>query len=195
MKVRRFVFISTCAVHEKILDDRPLDEAHPLWMTTHYGAHKAAVEQFVHSYGFGSGYAICALRPPGIYGLHHQPQRSKWYDLIRRVVQGEAVDCRRGGKEVHAGDVADAVDILLHADATAGEVYSCYDQYVSDFHVAQLAREISGSSAEVTGDTPKPKHEIISDKLQDLGMMFGGEERLRQTIEKIVATVRTANEE
>ena len=31
--VGRFVFISTCAVHEKILDDRPLDEAHPLWAT------------------------------------------------------------------------------------------------------------------------------------------------------------------
>ena len=31
--VSRFVFISTCAVHEVILDDRPLDEAHPLYDT------------------------------------------------------------------------------------------------------------------------------------------------------------------
>jgi nucleoside-diphosphate-sugar epimerase len=54
--VGRFVFISTCAVHEKILDDRPLDETHPTWATSHYGAHKAAIEQFVHSYGFGQGY-------------------------------------------------------------------------------------------------------------------------------------------
>ena len=35
--VDRFVFLSTCAVHEKILDDRPLDETHPLWSTHHYG--------------------------------------------------------------------------------------------------------------------------------------------------------------
>ena len=34
--VSRFIFISTCAVHEKILDDRKLDEAHPLWPTSHY---------------------------------------------------------------------------------------------------------------------------------------------------------------
>src|SRR5262249_10286420 len=47
--VPRFVFVSTCAVHEVILGDRPLDEAHPLWPTTHYGAHKAALEKFVHS--------------------------------------------------------------------------------------------------------------------------------------------------
>src|SRR5262249_28070615 len=69
--VPRFVFISTCAVHEVILDDRPLDEAHPLWPRTHYGAHKAALEAFVHSYGFGAGWPICALRPTGIYGLAH----------------------------------------------------------------------------------------------------------------------------
>ena len=53
--VGRFVFISTCAVHEKILEDRPLDETHPTWAASHYGAHKAAIEQFVHSYGFGQG--------------------------------------------------------------------------------------------------------------------------------------------
>src|SRR5438132_12547732 len=50
-RVPRFVFISTCAVHEVIVPDRPLDEAHPLWPTSHYGAYKAAVEKFVHSYG------------------------------------------------------------------------------------------------------------------------------------------------
>ncbi len=42
-RVPRFIFISTCAVHEVILDDRKLDEAHPLWATSHYGAHKAAI--------------------------------------------------------------------------------------------------------------------------------------------------------
>ena len=35
--------VSTCAVHEVILDDRPLDQAQPLWPTGHYGAHKAAL--------------------------------------------------------------------------------------------------------------------------------------------------------
>ena len=39
-RVPRFVFLSTCAVHEVIMDNRPLDETHPLWPTSHYGAHK-----------------------------------------------------------------------------------------------------------------------------------------------------------
>ena len=50
--VGRFVFISTCAVHEKILDDRPLDEAHPLWATSHYGAHIAYWEHRVFTEGY-----------------------------------------------------------------------------------------------------------------------------------------------
>ena len=55
--VPRFVFISTRAVHEVTLDDRPLDEAHPLWPDSHYRAHKAPPEAVVHSYGLGQGWA------------------------------------------------------------------------------------------------------------------------------------------
>ena len=122
-QVGRFVFISTCAVHEKILGDRPLDEAHPLWATSHYGAHKAAIEKFVHSYGLGDGYPICALRPTGVYGATRPIQNSKWFDLVSAVVRGEALKCSRGGKEVHAADVAKAAGTLLTADSIAGEAF------------------------------------------------------------------------
>ena len=187
--VRKFVFISTCAVHEKILDDRPLDESHPLWMTTHYGAHKAAVEQFVHSYGFGTGFPIVALRPTGIYGLHHQASKSKWFDLVQKVANGETVDCSGGGKEVHAADVAEAADILLHSQGDAGEAYSCYDRYVSHYEVATIAKELSGSSAEITGDNSTPKHQIVSDKLKGIGMQFGGEALLRKTVSELLSAM------
>ena len=185
--VTKFVFVSTCAVHEKILDDRPLDESHPLWMTTHYGAYKAAVEQFVHSYGFGVGFPICALRPTGIYGLHHQPERSKWFDLVRNVAAGQTVECTGGGKEVHAADVAEAVDLLLHAHGNAGEVYSCYDRYISQYDVATLAKELSGSAAEIAGGQKRPKHQIVSDKIKGLGMQFGGDQRLSDTVSELLA--------
>ena len=162
--VRKFVFISTCAVHEKILDDRPLDEYHPLWMTTHYGAHKAAVEQFVHSYGFGVGFPICALRPTGVYGRHHEPHRSKWFGLVKRVANGESFECSGGGKEVHAADVAEAVDILLHSNDNAGEVYSCYDRFVSQFEVAVIARDLSGSDVGISGTPAVPTHQMSATK-------------------------------
>src|SRR5690606_1214457 len=116
---QRFVFISTCAVHDTILNDRTLDETHPLWPHSHYGAHKAAIEKFVHSYGLGQGFPICALRPTGVYGVNHPVEASKWFDLVRSVVRGETVTCNRGGKEVHAADVAKAAHLLLHAPAEA----------------------------------------------------------------------------
>src|SRR6266446_4982143 len=109
----RFVFISSCAVHDVILSDRPLDESHPLWPNSHYGAHKAALEAFVHSYGLGQGWPICALRPTGIYGLAHPPQASRWFDLVGQVLRGEPVAPAKGGKEVHAADVARAAELLL----------------------------------------------------------------------------------
>jgi len=187
--VGRFVFISTCAVHEKILDDRPLDEAHPTRAGSHYGAHKAAIEQFVHSYGFGQGYSICALRPSGIYGLARPVQESRWFDLVQAVSRGEVVECRHGGKEVHAGDVARAIEILLTADGVAGEVYNCYDRYVSEYEVAQIAKELSGSGSKIDGAPSSPKHEIVTEKLRRLGMQFGGRPLLTETIRQLVEAV------
>jgi nucleoside-diphosphate-sugar epimerase len=182
----RFIFISTCAVHDVILDNRPLDETHVLWPKSHYGAHKAAIEKFVHSLGLGDGYDICALRPTGIYGLAHPPARSRWYDLVKAVARGETVECNGGGKEVHAADVAKAVSLLLTAGGVAGQAYNCTDQYISQWDVAHAARELAGSKAEIKGEQSRPKHEIDTTKLRALGMVFSGDDLLRATVQQIL---------
>lgn len=185
-RVPRFVFIATCAVHEVILDDRPLDEAHPLWPTSHYGAHKAAIEKFVHSYGLGNGYDICSLRPTGIYGVARPVENSRWYDLVQQVKAGNPVNSPGGSKEVHAADVAKAVGILLTADGIAGQAYNCYDMYISDEHVARIAKELWGSDSSVSNNNKGPKHQIETGKLRELGMKFGGEELLKTTIQQLL---------
>ncbi|MCA9101520.1 MAG: SDR family oxidoreductase [Planctomycetales bacterium] len=189
--VRRFVYISSCAVHERILDDRPLDEAHPLWSTSHYGAHKAAVEKFVHSYGFGEGYPICALRPTGVYGVRRPLEHTKWYDLVRAVARGEDVECTRGGKEVHATDVGRAVCLLIDAppEQIAGEAFNCYDRYVSQWDVANIARRITGTDGAIGGGQTRPQHEISAEKLRALGMQFGGEALLEATLAEMIAAL------
>jgi len=186
--VRRIVFISTCAVHERILDDRPLDEKHPTWAASHYGAHKAAIEQFVYSYGLGEGYPICALRPSGVYGVTHPPQDSKWFDLVQAVVSGKSVTCQRGGKEVHAADVAKAADVLINSppEDIAGQAFNCCDRYISEWNVAHLAKQISDSKTEILGRQTSPKNQIVTEKLRSLGMVFGGEPLLEQTIRNLV---------
>ena len=185
----RFVFISTCAVHEQILDDRPLDENHPTTPRTHYGAHKAALEQFVQSFGGGEGDAICALRPTGIYGLAEPPENSKWFSLIEKVALGKPVTCQHGGKEVHAADVAKAVALLLAAPEINGQIYNCYDRYISEYDVAQITAELTGSQSPITGEAKQPRHVIETKKIEGLGMQFGGEALLRNTVGQILACI------
>jgi len=187
--VSRFVFVSTCAVHEVILGDRPLDETHPLWPTSHYGAHKAALEKFVHSFGLGQGWPICALRPTGIYGVAYPPGESRWYDLVGQVLRGERIESAKGGKEVHAADVARSVELLLEADAKAiaGQAFNCYDLYVSEEQVARIAKDVTASPSEIIPLNRGPKHQIETTKIRALGMTFGGEPLLRRTVEELVA--------
>jgi nucleoside-diphosphate-sugar epimerase len=190
--VGRFVFISSCAVHDVILDDRPLDEAHPLWPASPYGAHKAALEAFVHAYGLGQSWPICALRPTGIYGLAYPPQRSRWYDLVGQVLRGERIESPRGGKEVHAADVARAAEFLLRIDAEriAGQSFNCYDLYVAEEQVGRIAKELSGSASEIPHLNRGPKHQIDTTKIRALGMTFGGEPLLRRTVQELVEAQR-----
>lgn len=189
--VSRFIFISTCAVHERILDDRPLDEKHPVWPTSFYGAHKGAIEQFVHAYGFGRGYPICSLRPCGIFGIAHPIEESRWFDLVRRVVQGETVTCTRGGKEVHAADVARAALVLARApgERIAGESFNCCDRYISEWDIAHRAREVSGSKSRIEGSQTRPKNQIVTAKLQSLGFSFDGDKLFDQTIRDLVSAL------
>ena len=191
--VPRFVFISTCAVHEVILADRNLDETHPLWPMAHYGAHKAAIEKFVHSYGFGENWPVCALRPTGIYGRAHPAKNSRWFDIVSQVSRGKVFSSDRGGKEVHAADVAKAVELLLNADADVirGQAYNCYDMYVAERRVAEIAGEIAGGNADIGGTNNGPRNQIDTSKLKALGMQFGGETLLRQTIAQLVDAARS----
>lgn len=184
--VARFIFISTCAVHEKILDDRKLDESHPLWSTSHYGAHKAAIEKFIHSYGLGESYDICALRPTGIYGVARPVHKSKWYNLVQAVARGEAISSDRGGKEVHASDVAKSVGILLSAPGVAGQVYNCYDRYVADQDVALVAQRLTARKNTIALLNKGSRNQIETGKLRALGMTFGGAALLEDTIREML---------
>ena len=180
--VGRFVVISSGAVHDQVLDDRPLDETHPLWPRSPYGATKAAIEAFVSAYGRGEGFTIAALRPTAIYGQAEPIEATRWYDLIASVVRGEDVTVSKGAKVVHARDVARATMLLLTAEGVAGEVYHCVDLFVTDRQVAEIAREVAETLSRITGPAPGSTHPITSAKLKNLGLTFGGDALLKRTI-------------
>ena len=82
--------------------------------------------------------------------------------------------------------MARAVGILLTADGITGEAFNCYDRYVSEFDVATIAKELSGSSSQINGEPKQPKNQIVTDKIRGIGMEFGGDELLRQTVAEMV---------
>ena len=57
--------------------------------------------------------------------------------------------------------------------------------------MAQLAKQISGSPADVQGGPKSPKHHIETGKLRGLGMEFGGEPLLRQTVQTLVQAAQS----
>ncbi len=191
--VQRLVVISSGAVHDDILDDRPLDETHPLWPRSHYGATKAAIEAFVHSYGRGERFPITALRPTAIYGRAEPIAASRWYNLIAALIRREDVVCRKGGKQVHVRDVARAVELLLTAEGVSGEVYHCTDLFVPERRVAELARSIVGTTSAIEGDVPAARHLIDCRKLKGLGMRFGGEALLEATVAELVHAISSSD--
>ncbi len=187
--LKKIVLVSSGAVHDKILDDRSLDEAHPLWPKSHYGAHKAALEAFASSYGRGDGVPVSVLRPTAIYGIDDPIENSLWHDMVAQVVAGKDVVATRARKVVHVADVARSIGILMQIRDDEGEVYCCYDQSVSDFEVLTIAKEVSGSKAEVAGQNKQAKHQIDTQKLTRAGMEFGGTDLLRGTIAELVGRV------
>ncbi len=132
-------------------------------------------------------YAPCGRRA---FTGSRPAKQSKWFSLVRDVAQGKPVPCTRGGKEVHAADVAKAVELLLEAPGISGEAYNCYDSYISDFEVASIAQRLSGSKSEILGQPRAPKHQIETGKLRALGMQFGGAPLLEQTVAELLAAAR-----
>ena len=75
---------------------------------------------------------------------------------------------------------------LLTAEGTAGQAYNCYDMYISEQIVAEIAKKISGSDSVIEQVNKAPKHQIDTSKLRALGMEFAGRGRLEQTIHEML---------
>jgi nucleoside-diphosphate-sugar epimerase len=157
-RVEQFLFVSSVAVYHTILPDRPLDENHPTWPSGTYGAYKAAIEPHLLAYHQTHGMNTSSWRPAAIYGVDPKADRSQWFNLIRSAKNGERVSTAQGGKITHVQDVADALTVAVCDEGVAGQFYNLVDSYMYWQVAAELAKEISGSSAMIEdrkGSGPK----------------------------------------
>lgn len=189
--VEQFLFVSSVAVYHDILQDRKLDENHPTWPSSVYGAYKAAVEPHLKTYHFTYGMNTSAWRPAAIYGLDPELPRSQWYDLVKTAREGGTIDEPKGGKITHVEDVADALTHAIGDEKVAGEFYNLVDGYMYWQGAAELAKEITGSGANILDRTGSgPKNTFDTTKAQDFFTRHGNTVALRRGVEGVRGYVK-----
>lgn len=148
-RVDQFLFVSSVAVYHEILPDRKLDENHPAWPSSVYGAYKASIEPHLKACHVTYGMNTSAWRPAAVYGVDPVLKNSQWYDLIVKARDGAAIDTPAGGKITHVQDVADALAAAVGDASTAGQFYNLVDGYLYWQAAAEFAKEITGSAATI----------------------------------------------
>lgn len=148
-QVKQMLFVSTIDVYHHVLEDRPLDETHPAWPNSIYGALKAAIELHLKAYHAAYGMSTSAWRPATMYGMNQRLERSHWFDLIKRVKEGQMISTDAGGNVVHVQDVAEALALAVGDESVSGEFYNLVDGYISSQDVAEIARALSRSPAKI----------------------------------------------
>jgi nucleoside-diphosphate-sugar epimerase len=187
--VKQFIFTSSCAVYGHIFPDIKLDEQHPLLPNSNYGAYKAAVEAFCHSYFLSENIKTTMFRPVGIYGIDPNLAHSEWYDLIKNIKSGVDVEVVGGGKIVDVTDVAYAIDSAIDNKDAFGKVYNLSDFYIDNMSIAEMAKEICGSKSKISGTPKQPKNTIDNTESKKLGVRYMGTDGLRQYIQELIGLV------
>jgi len=186
---KQFIFTSSCAVYGYIFPDINLDEQHPLMPDSNYGAYKAAVEAFCHSYFLSKSINTTMFRPVGIYGIDPNLAHSEWYDLIKNIKNGVDVEVAGGGKIVDVTDVAHAIDAAIDNRDAFGKVYNLSDFYIDNLTIAEMAKEICGSKSKISGTPKQPKNSIDNTESKKLGVRYTDTEGLRQYIKELIEVV------
>jgi nucleoside-diphosphate-sugar epimerase len=189
--VRQFIFVSSVAAYHEILPDRPLDEAHPTWPASSYGACKAAVEAHLKAYHYYYHMNTSAWRPAAVYGIDPNLKRSQWYELIDAARRGQHIHNDKGGKITHVQDCADAFALAVGDETTAGQFYNLVDGYMYWQVAAELAKELSGSNAVIDDCRGKgPRNQFDTRKAIGFFERHGNHVALRRGVNGVRDYVR-----
>jgi len=182
----QFLFVSSVAVYHTILPDRPLDENHPTWPSSTYGAYKAAIEPHLLAYHQTYGMNTSSWRPAAIYGIDPRLSRSQWFNLIKTAKAGGHVSTAQGGKITHVQDVADALTLAIGDDSVAGQFYNLVDGYMYWQQAAEFAKELAGSSATIIDRKGKgPQNQFDCRKAIEFFQRHGNHIALRRGVEGV----------
>ena len=183
---QQFIFISSGAAYAEILQDRKLDENHPTWPNSLYGAYKASIEPFLKAYHAQFGMNTSSWRPVAVYGVNADLDKSRWIDQVRAVKTGQSVDQKGGGKIVHVQDVADALTYAVGDKEVAGQFHNLVDRHIYWQQVAEVTKELTGSQSEIKDNKgPGPKNNYDTTTTQAFFNRHGNQKAIRRGLDGI----------
>lgn len=193
--VSRVVLMSSRAVFgaASASPDGVDDDARPV-PDTHYGALKLALEAHASAFSAEDGMCCAALRPTGVYGVAQPVERTKWLDLALTLRRKESLPAARLATEVHGRDVAEAVWLLLNANAerVAGRAFNCSDLIVDSRDVmAGLANRLDIEAELPRAAANMLRHPMHTPALNALGWRPGGKRLLEQTLDELAAAAES----
>ena len=194
---RPFVFISSVAAVADILPETEgrITAAHPTRPASHYGAYKAAVEQFCLAAHLGQGRRVSIVRPCAVYGIDRQIERSHGYEIIQTLRRTGRFDRPGGGKFVHVRDVAATVAACMEQEQANGQIYNLVDCYARWGDWAKLAaRELGLPDAQIDlSSPPQPRNTFVTDNVQALGVPLNrGHEGIAEHLRELVGRMDAA---
>lgn len=184
--VRRCVFLSSRAAYGPQPPGTMLKEDMHGKPDTLYGEIKLQAERSLASL-CGHGFVTASLRATGIYGAAGPGRRHKWAGLFEDYLAGKPVS-PRASTEVHGGDVARAVRLMLESDSMRinGETFNVSDLLTDTSEILSFLQRARHCPYPLpaAGDTAAC-NPMGTCKIEALGWKPGGLELLRETIENL----------
>ncbi|MCE2396781.1 NAD(P)-dependent oxidoreductase [Candidatus Poribacteria bacterium] len=149
----------------------PITEDSPLVSPqSTYVMHNTVLESACRTYYAQFGMNTTAFRCAWIYGIHPNLEKTVWRDIFETVQRGTKYESTFGCDVVAISDVAGALTAAVNNPAAFGQIFNLCDMFVYNQELAQLAREVTDSKAEVVqSKLPKPA-EIGSERIKELGV-------------------------
>lgn len=186
--VKVCLFLSSRAVYGAQLPGLELTEDTPCRPETLYGRLKLEAEQALAAMA-DAHFRPVNLRATGVYGEAQPDGRHKWHDLFSDYLSGRPVP-PRAGTEVHGDDVGAAVRLALEnlSDKPRAITLNVSDMLVDNRSLLAIVKEITGSAHALPDAAARDAFNVMNtEKLRRLGWRPGGAERLRRTIEALLA--------
>lgn len=188
-KVKQFIFMSACAVFGRILPDidenHPLDENHPVWPGSLYGAIKSSIESFCHAYHKSRAFDIVILRPVTIYGVRPEINKSEWFNTIDYLATNYNVDLKGSTKYVSVESVVDCLQRVMGNPEAAGRIFHLVDGHIHNLELGKMIIETIDSFGEVEGVMGEEGVPMSNQAARELGVTFKGREGIKEYIKLI----------